>query len=127
MAPHTITPAARAIESGFVAKDDLDLRGTTPNGGVDGWASRAVQCAAILNVLQPGAFVWLENTGPLVKVLPVLGWRLMKQLEVRVHFWRCGGLLNDCRGRSDPGLRVNDIPRIYWSQHLLTTQSERPN
>ncbi|GFT59103.1 uncharacterized protein TNCV_186751 [Trichonephila clavipes] len=32
-----------------------------------------------------------------------------------------------CRGRPEPGLRVNDISRILWSQHLLTTQSERPN
>ncbi|GFV78987.1 uncharacterized protein TNCV_4347461 [Trichonephila clavipes] len=28
-----------------------------------------------------------------------------------------------CRGRCKPGLRVNDISRIHWSQHLLTTQS----
>ncbi|GFV39133.1 uncharacterized protein TNCV_4759471 [Trichonephila clavipes] len=32
-----------------------------------------------------------------------------------------------CRGRPEPGLRVNDISRIYWSQHLLTTQLDRPN
>ncbi|GFW74914.1 uncharacterized protein TNCV_2677821 [Trichonephila clavipes] len=32
-----------------------------------------------------------------------------------------------CRGRPETGLRVNDISRIHWSQHLLTTQSERPN
>ncbi|GFV25598.1 uncharacterized protein TNCV_1670551 [Trichonephila clavipes] len=32
-----------------------------------------------------------------------------------------------CRGRPEPGLRVNDIFRIHWSQHLLATQSERPN
>ncbi|GFW75294.1 uncharacterized protein TNCV_4189491 [Trichonephila clavipes] len=32
-----------------------------------------------------------------------------------------------CRGFPEPGLRVNDISRIHWSQHLLTTQSERPN
>ncbi|GFY24418.1 uncharacterized protein TNCV_1014661 [Trichonephila clavipes] len=32
-----------------------------------------------------------------------------------------------CRGRPDPGLRVNDFSRIHWSQHLLTTESERPN
>ncbi|GFX31543.1 uncharacterized protein TNCV_687911 [Trichonephila clavipes] len=32
-----------------------------------------------------------------------------------------------CRGRPEPGLRVNDISRIHWSQHLFTTQSERPN
>ncbi|GFV27112.1 uncharacterized protein TNCV_4853491 [Trichonephila clavipes] len=31
----------------------------------------------------------------------------------------------DCRGRPDPSLRVNDIFRIHWSQHLHTTQSER--
>ncbi|GFV81970.1 uncharacterized protein TNCV_3151681 [Trichonephila clavipes] len=32
-----------------------------------------------------------------------------------------------CRGRPEPGLRVKDISRIHWSQHLLTTQSEQPN
>ncbi|GFV11474.1 hypothetical protein TNCV_1695981 [Trichonephila clavipes] len=32
-----------------------------------------------------------------------------------------------CQGHPEPGLRVNDIPRIQWSQHLLTTQAERPN
>ncbi|GFY20137.1 uncharacterized protein TNCV_2148301 [Trichonephila clavipes] len=31
-----------------------------------------------------------------------------------------------CRDRPEPGLRVNIISRIHWSQHL-TTQSERPN
>ncbi|GFW66607.1 e3 ubiquitin-protein ligase RNF13 [Trichonephila clavipes] len=74
------------------------VRGTTPNGGVDGWASRAahVMGAAIPNVRQPGAFVWFEKTQwPLMKVLPVYGWGPMKQLAVRVHFLRCGGLLDD--------------------------------
>ncbi|GFU83373.1 uncharacterized protein TNCV_3551241 [Trichonephila clavipes] len=32
-----------------------------------------------------------------------------------------------CRGRPEPGLRVNDDSKIHWSQHLLTTQSERLN
>ncbi|GFT90385.1 uncharacterized protein TNCV_3011951 [Trichonephila clavipes] len=32
-----------------------------------------------------------------------------------------------CQGCSEPGLRVNDISRIHWSQHFLTTQSERLN
>ncbi|GFX27617.1 uncharacterized protein TNCV_107151 [Trichonephila clavipes] len=32
-----------------------------------------------------------------------------------------------CQGRSEPGLRVNDISRIHWSQQLLTTQSEQPD
>ncbi|GFY30557.1 uncharacterized protein TNCV_3523201 [Trichonephila clavipes] len=72
------------------------VRGTTPNGGVDGWTSRAahVTGAAIPNVLQPGTFVWFEKIQrPLVKMLPVSGSRPMKQLAVRVHFLRCGGLL----------------------------------
>ncbi|GFW85282.1 uncharacterized protein TNCV_3250191 [Trichonephila clavipes] len=32
-----------------------------------------------------------------------------------------------CRGRPEPGLRVNDISRFHWSQRLLTTRSGRPN
>ncbi|GFV97280.1 uncharacterized protein TNCV_2037901 [Trichonephila clavipes] len=32
-----------------------------------------------------------------------------------------------CRGCPEPALCVNDISWIYWSQHLLTTQSEWPN
>ncbi|GFX39701.1 e3 ubiquitin-protein ligase RNF13 [Trichonephila clavipes] len=61
-------------------------------------ASRAAQVmgAAITNVLPPGAFVWFEKTQvPLVKMLPVSGWRPMKRLAVRVHFLQCGGLLHD--------------------------------
>ncbi|GFU13548.1 uncharacterized protein TNCV_938341 [Trichonephila clavipes] len=32
-----------------------------------------------------------------------------------------------CRGHPETGIRVNDISRIHWSQHLLTTQSELPS
>ncbi|GFT75545.1 transposable element Tcb1 transposase [Trichonephila clavipes] len=32
-----------------------------------------------------------------------------------------------CHRRPEPGLNVNDISRIHWSQHCVTTQSERPN
>ncbi|GFS59050.1 uncharacterized protein TNCV_69481 [Trichonephila clavipes] len=39
--------------------------------------------------------------------------------------WRSSQLVG--RGRPEPGLRVNDISRIHWSQHLLTMQSERRN
>ncbi|GFU82559.1 uncharacterized protein TNCV_4154291 [Trichonephila clavipes] len=47
-------------------------------------------------VCQPGAFVWFEKTQePLVKVLHVPRWRLMKQLAVRVHLLRCGCLLDE--------------------------------
>ncbi|GFV75270.1 e3 ubiquitin-protein ligase RNF13 [Trichonephila clavipes] len=73
------------------------VRGTTPNGDIDGWASRAahIMGAVISNALQPGAFVWFEKTHGVVKVLPVPGWQSMKQLDVRVLFFRCGGLLDD--------------------------------
>ncbi|GFW59567.1 e3 ubiquitin-protein ligase RNF13 [Trichonephila clavipes] len=74
------------------------VRGTTTNGGVDGWASRAAHVigAAIPNILQLGAFVWFEKTqGSLMKVLPVTGGWWMKQLAVRGHFLRCGVLLDD--------------------------------
>ncbi|GFY22871.1 uncharacterized protein TNCV_2181321 [Trichonephila clavipes] len=40
--------------------------------------------------------------------------------------WRSSRRLA-CRGRPEPDFRVNDISRIHWSQHLLTTQSGRPN
>ncbi|GFW97071.1 uncharacterized protein TNCV_2696931 [Trichonephila clavipes] len=36
-----------------------------------------------------------EDTGFLVKVLPVPGWRPMEQLAVRMNFLRCGDLLDD--------------------------------
>ncbi|GFV23671.1 uncharacterized protein TNCV_5108571 [Trichonephila clavipes] len=58
------------------------MRGTTPNEIVDVLASRVahVMGAAIPKSLQPGAFVWFEKTQrPLMKVLPVPGWRPMKQ------------------------------------------------
>ncbi|GFU88420.1 uncharacterized protein TNCV_3353601 [Trichonephila clavipes] len=85
-------PASIPLQSSFF------VRGTTRNGGIDGWASRAehVMGAAIPNVLQPDVFVWFEKTqGPLMKVLPLPRWQPMKQLAVRVHFLRCGGLFDD--------------------------------
>ncbi|GFY35686.1 e3 ubiquitin-protein ligase RNF13 [Trichonephila clavipes] len=74
------------------------MRDRIPNGCIDGRASRAahVMGAVIPNVIQPGTFVWFEKKhDPVVKVLPVPGGRPMKQLAVRVHFLRCGSLLDD--------------------------------
>ncbi|GFS87720.1 hypothetical protein TNCV_4213541 [Trichonephila clavipes] len=81
------------------------------------------------NVLQPGAFVWSDKTQrPLMKVLPVPGWRPMKQFAACAFLamWRASRRLV-CRVSSEPVLRVNDIYLIHWSQHLITTQSEWPN
>ncbi|GFU62712.1 uncharacterized protein TNCV_1518941 [Trichonephila clavipes] len=75
-----------------VVKSIYLLRSATSNGGVGGWVSGAahVMGAVILNVFQPGIFVWFEKTqSPLVKVLPVLGWRPMKLLATLGHFLRC--------------------------------------
>ncbi|GFV97928.1 e3 ubiquitin-protein ligase RNF13 [Trichonephila clavipes] len=106
--PHTNTIVITVeIESGFVAKDDLvpfkyspvsscaaPLQTEASMGSRQG--QHTVMGAAIPNDLQPGAFVWFEKTQGLpVKVLPVPGWRPMKQLAVRGHFLRCGGLLDD--------------------------------
>ncbi|GFV57624.1 hypothetical protein TNCV_2705691 [Trichonephila clavipes] len=89
------------IESGFVTKDDM-----VP-----------FRCSRVA-----------PRHRPLLKVLPVPGWRPMKQLAARVHFLRCGGLLDDwcVECVPEPGLRANDISRIHWSQHFFTTQSEWP-
>ncbi|GFT53789.1 uncharacterized protein TNCV_741271 [Trichonephila clavipes] len=32
-----------------------------------------------------------------------------------------------CQGRPEPVPHLNDISRIHWSQHLLTTHSEWPD
>ncbi|GFX72360.1 uncharacterized protein TNCV_1253141 [Trichonephila clavipes] len=40
-----------------------------------------------------------DTCPPLVKVLLVPVWRLMKQLAVRLHFLRCGGLLDEWSAR----------------------------
>ncbi|GFV17041.1 uncharacterized protein TNCV_655941 [Trichonephila clavipes] len=58
-----------------------------------------------------------KTQGPLMKVLPVPGWRPMKQLAVRVHFLRCGGLLDDFP--NEPKRTINgkrDDPVTDWSE-----------
>ncbi|PRD20011.1 UNVERIFIED_CONTAM: hypothetical protein NCL1_55816 [Trichonephila clavipes] len=43
-----------------------------------------------------------------------------------LRMWRSSRRLV-CQGRPEPGVRVNDIFWIHWSQHFLTIRSERPN
>ncbi|GFU01135.1 hypothetical protein TNCV_2835021 [Trichonephila clavipes] len=43
-----------------------------------------------------------------------------------ITMWRSSRRLV-CRGGPEPDVRVNDISGIHWFQHLLTTQSGRPN
>ncbi|GFV27826.1 uncharacterized protein TNCV_984641 [Trichonephila clavipes] len=81
-----VRPGSIPLQSSFL------MRGTTPNGAVDGWVSRAahVMVTAIPNALEPGAFVCSKK-----KPGPLSGWRPMKQSAIRVHFLRCGGLFDD--------------------------------
>ncbi|GFX88215.1 uncharacterized protein TNCV_3407581 [Trichonephila clavipes] len=74
------------------------VHGTTLNECVVWWASKAalVMGAAILNAIQRGTLILFEKTqGSLVKVLSLTGWRQIKQLALRVHFLRWGGLLDE--------------------------------
>ncbi|GFU58386.1 uncharacterized protein TNCV_57981 [Trichonephila clavipes] len=102
-----------------------EVGGTTSNRGVDGRALKAthVMGATITNVLQPGSFVWFEKEQEL----------LVKAADETVSctgaffmmWWSSRRLV--CRGRPEPGFRVDDISRIHWSQNLPATQPERPN
>ncbi|GFW53476.1 uncharacterized protein TNCV_3928541 [Trichonephila clavipes] len=78
--------------------------------------------AAIPNVLQPGAFVWFEKTQVLlVKEVPVPGWWPMKQLAVRVHFLRCGSLLDDWSVEGVLSLVFKNSNGIQLSSVRITT------
>ncbi|GFV31695.1 uncharacterized protein TNCV_4742441 [Trichonephila clavipes] len=98
------------------------MHGTTTNGCVDGWASRVahVMGATIPNV---GPNTGAPSEGA------TCAWMAADQAvgctrAFLTMWWSSRRLV--CRGRPEPG-RVNDISRIHWSQHLYTTQSERPN
>ncbi|GFW75237.1 hypothetical protein TNCV_4188921 [Trichonephila clavipes] len=76
------------IESRFVAKDDvvpfLWTRDTA--GGVDAWLSRAAHAmSTTMSFSQASLYGLIRHRGDLVKMLPVPGWRLMKQLALCVH------------------------------------------
>ncbi|GFV88072.1 uncharacterized protein TNCV_3242221 [Trichonephila clavipes] len=81
----------------------------------------------IQNVMQPGAFVWFEKTQGSEGATCV--WKVADAVGCTRAFlkmwWSSRRLV--CRECLDPGLRVNDISRIHWSQYFLTTQSKRLN
>ncbi|GFS69823.1 uncharacterized protein TNCV_3101411 [Trichonephila clavipes] len=142
---HGVLPAntiviTAEIESGFIAKDYLvpfrsstvslcpapfqtrsrwvGVKGSTRNGRRDPKCpstGRLRMDREDSGVLSEGAAsVWVvadEAVGCTRAFLTM--WRFSRRLV--------------CRGHPEPGLHVNDISRIHWSQHLLTTQSEWPN
>ncbi|GFV25922.1 uncharacterized protein TNCV_2920331 [Trichonephila clavipes] len=128
------------IESGFVAKDDLvpfrcstvsscaaqpkrrrrwvGVKGSTRNGRRDPKCPSARRLRMVredTGAPSEGATgAWMaanEAVGCTRAFLTM--WQSSRQLVYR--------------GLPGPGLRANKISRIHWSQHLLTTQSERPN
>ncbi|GFT46369.1 uncharacterized protein TNCV_3127161 [Trichonephila clavipes] len=118
------------IESEFVAKDDLVPFRCSPvslfTAPLQTVASRVahVMCPAITNVLQPGAFIWFDSEG--ATCVWMAAFEAAGCTHAFLTMWWSSRRL-DCRGRLEPGLRVNDMSQIHWSQHLLTTQSEQPN
>ncbi|GFU01209.1 uncharacterized protein TNCV_4927941 [Trichonephila clavipes] len=110
------------IESGFVAKDDLvPFRCST----VSSCAAPPQTEASIARRLrmiredtgapnEGATCAWIAADEAIGCTLAFLRmWQSSRQLVYR--------------GLPEPGLRANDISRIHWSQHLLTTQSEWPN
>ncbi|GFW69140.1 uncharacterized protein TNCV_1818941 [Trichonephila clavipes] len=113
-----ITSYLKQTENQFLILCFL-VHGTTPNGGVEGWPSRAahVMGTADPNAPQPSAFLWFEKTqGTLVKEIPVPEWPPMKHLAARMHFLRYGGLLGDWRAWE---LRVNE----KFAQFCVTVEN----
>ncbi|GFW80005.1 uncharacterized protein TNCV_984141 [Trichonephila clavipes] len=62
----------------------MGVKGSTRNG----WRDPKCPSARHLRMVR-------EDTGPLVKMIPVPVWQPMKQLAVLVHFRQYGGLLED--------------------------------
>ncbi|GFX78511.1 uncharacterized protein TNCV_29511 [Trichonephila clavipes] len=86
------------------------VRGTTPNGGADGWASRAApkrNSARLLRMVREDteassegvtcAWMAADESVGFTRAFPTM-WRFSQRL---------------CQERLEPGLRVNDISRIY--------------
>ncbi|GFT51720.1 uncharacterized protein TNCV_4870411 [Trichonephila clavipes] len=89
-------------------------------------ASRAthVMGTAIPNVLQPGPFRMVQDETVAPNEGAVCAWMVADGVlgctrAFLMMWWSSPRLV--CPGRPEPGLRVNDISHINWSQHLHTT------
>ncbi|GFX15957.1 uncharacterized protein TNCV_522641 [Trichonephila clavipes] len=134
--PHTNTIVITAeIESRFVAKYDLFpfrcspcflVRGTTANGGVEGTCNgrHDPKCPSARRLLMVREDTWTPDEGA------TCSWIVADEAvgctRAFLTMWPSSRRLLS-RVRPELGLRVNDISRIHWSQHPLTTKSEQPN
>ncbi|GFU64099.1 uncharacterized protein TNCV_4392731 [Trichonephila clavipes] len=139
--PHTNTIFITAqIEYGFIAKDNLvpfrcspvsscvaplqteksigGLKGNTRNG------HRDPKCPSARHLRMVREDTGAPDEGT------TCSWMAVNEAigcpRAFLTMWRSSQQLV-CRGRPKPGLRVNGISRIQWSQDFLNTQSERPN
>ncbi|GFW90091.1 uncharacterized protein TNCV_3485431 [Trichonephila clavipes] len=107
----------------------LLVHDTTPSGCLDGWASRAAHVMGDAIPFSQAPCMVREDTGAISKGA-TCAWMVADEIvgctRAFLTMWRSSRRLV-CGGRPEPGLRVNDISRIHWSQHLLTTQSEQLN
>ncbi|GFY28741.1 uncharacterized protein TNCV_3441081 [Trichonephila clavipes] len=118
-----------------VAKDDLLqssflVRGTTPNGQVDGRQGSARNGCRDPKCLSDRRLRMVRKDTEAPSEGATCAWMAADEtvgstLAFLTMWWSSRLLV--CRGRPEPGFRVNDISRIHWSKHLLTIQSKRPN
>ncbi|GFW93486.1 uncharacterized protein TNCV_46891 [Trichonephila clavipes] len=121
MAPHAITQLWERRPGSIPRQSSFLVRGTTPNGSVDGGVKGSTRNGhRYPKYPSPRRLrIVRENTEATSKGA-ACAWIAADRPP---HFLRCGGLLDDWSVEDvpEPGLRVNDIYRIHWSQHLLTT------
>ncbi|GFX42065.1 uncharacterized protein TNCV_2134801 [Trichonephila clavipes] len=137
MSPHTITPAVGTV-CRWKAKAGLrrSLRGFHIRTRLSSLLRLNLDSSLKTTWLHspavrvPRAFVFVrEDTGAPNEGVTCAWIAADEAVECTCAFltmWRSSRRLV-CRGRPEPDLHVNDICRIHWSLHLLTTQSERPN
>ncbi|GFY21915.1 uncharacterized protein TNCV_3295591 [Trichonephila clavipes] len=117
-----------ALSGSIPLQSSFLVRGTTPNGDVDGWALRAARNGR-RDPKCPSARLFRmvrKDTGAPSEGSTCAWMAADEAVGCKRSFltmWRSSQRLI-CRGRPGPGLHVNDISRNHWSQHLLTTQKE---
>ncbi|GFW87666.1 hypothetical protein TNCV_4486311 [Trichonephila clavipes] len=123
MAPHSITVAVGAV---CCCKSSFLVRGTTPNGGVDG-KEYTRNDTVITNVLQPGALVWFEKTqGSLMKAGGVIGSYFFKNDDghnVTVNGDRYRAMITNF---SIPELNNHNVQELWFQQDGITCHTARP-
>ncbi|GFY36353.1 uncharacterized protein TNCV_3450561 [Trichonephila clavipes] len=96
----------------------VGVKGSTRNG------FRDPKCPSARRIRKAGEDTGAPNKGA------TCAWMAVDEavgcMRAFLTMWRSSRRLV-YRGRPQPGLPVNDISRIHWSQHLLTAQLELPN